>query len=158
MSIVKNMRDNGINEIPSIYSNITQKIDAFENDLKIDGKNLQSAVAEQSSLLVYYDHVSCEAQTLLNYVDMLLKKIKAERIQHIKKQSQIDYTDSMLQKIVESDKEYIKHNEYFLEVKELAEKCKSIVSAFEQRGYSLNNLVKIREHELEHVIIRIEND
>ena len=43
-----------------------------------------------------------------------------------------------------------------IEVEEVYESVKSIVKSFEQRSYSLNNIVRIREKELENITIRME--
>ena len=63
---------------------IFQKIENWEEDLKLDGKNIQSAIVEQPSLVAYYDQISVDASYVVDYMEMQLKKVRAERIKFIK--------------------------------------------------------------------------
>ena len=141
--------------IPQKLLEIERKIKNWERDVSLDGKNLQSAVVEQPSLLAYYDQVAVEAGYYVDLMKMMLKKVRAERTKFIRDNFARDYTDSAVQKAVEGDKEYQKVYAIYIEVKEVYDKCKSLVEAFKQRSYSLNNLVKIHENELENITIRI---
>lgn len=141
--------------IPQKLVEIERKIKNWERDVSLDGKNLQSAVVEQPSLLAYYDQVAVEAGYYVDLMEMMLKKVRAERTKFIRDNFARDYTDSAVQKAVEGDKEYQKVYAIYIEVKEVYDKCKSLVEAFKQRSYSLNNLVKIHENELENITIRI---
>lgn len=142
-------------KIPQKILEIEKKIENWRDDISLDGKNLQSAVVEQPSLLAYYDQVAVEAGYYVDLMEMTVKKVRAERIKFIRDNFARDYTDSAIQKAVDGDPQYIKVYEIYIEVKEVYDKCKSIVEAFKQRSYSLNNLVKIHENELENITIRI---
>ncbi len=142
-------------KIPQKILEIEKKIENWRDDVSLDGKNLQSAVVEQPSLLAYYDQVAVEAGYYVDLMEMMVKKVRAERIKFIRDNFARDYTDSAIQKAVDGDPQYIKVYEIYIEVKEVYDKCKSIVEAFKQRSYSLNNLVKIHENELENITIRI---
>lgn len=135
---------------------IDEKLNGWEDNLKIDGKNIQRAVVEQPSWLAYYDQVSVEADSILYHMDMHVKRIRGERFVAIKYNATREYTDTAIQRVIDADPEYITTYKLYLEVRETYEKCKSIVDAFKQRAYSLNNIVKIREHELENITIRLE--
>lgn len=142
-------------KIPQKILEIEKKIENWRDDISLDGKNLQSAVVEQPSLLAYYDQVAVEAGYYVDLMEMMVKKVRAERIKFIRDNFARDYTDSAIQKAVEGDPQYVKVYEIYIEVKEVYDKCKSLVEAFKQRSYSLNNLVKIHENELENITIRI---
>lgn len=142
-------------KIPQKLVEIEKKIENWRDDVSLDGKNLQSAVVEQPSLLAYYDQVAVEAGYYVDLMEMMVKKVRAERIKFIRDNFARDYTDSAIQKAVDGDPQYVKVYEIYIEVKEVYDKCKSLVEAFKQRSYSLNNLVKIHENELENITIRI---
>lgn len=142
-------------KIPQKILEIEKKIENWRDDVSLDGKNLQSAVVEQPSLLAYYDQVAVEAGYYVDLMEMMVKKVRAERIKFIRDNFARDYTDSAIQKAVDGDPQYVKVYEIYIEVKEVYDKCKSLVEAFKQRSYSLNNLVKIHENELENITIRI---
>lgn len=142
-------------KIPQKILEIEKKIENWRDDISLDGKNLQSAVVEQPSLLAYYDQVAVEAGYYVDLMEMMVKKVRAERIKFIRDNFARDYTDSAIQKAVDGDPQYVKVYEIYIEVKEVYDKCKALVEAFKQRSYSLNNLVKIHENELENITIRI---
>lgn len=134
---------------------IFQKIEDWEEDLKLDGKNIQSAIVEQPSLVAYYDQISVDASYVVDYMEMQLKKVRAERIKFIKENFAKDYTDTAINRVVEGDKEYNKTYALLLEARSVHDRCKAIVDAFRQRAYCLNNLVKIYENELHNITIRL---
>lgn len=134
---------------------IFQKIEDWEEDLKLDGKNIQSAIVEQPSLVAYYDQISVDASYVVDYMEMQLKKVRAERIKFIKENFAKDYTDTAINRVVEGDKEYNKTYALLLEARSVHDRCKAIVDAFRQRAYCLNNLVKIYENELYNITIRL---
>lgn len=144
--------------LPAMINSIENKIRDAPQDISLNGKNIQSAVVEQPSLLAYYDEVAVEAYSIVKYVDALVKKVRADRLKFIKENSQRDYTDTSIQKVIDGDPEYIKMYLIYLEVVEVYDKCKSIVESFKQRSYSLNNMVKIYENEIQNITIRLDND
>lgn len=141
--------------LPNFIEKIEDALNGWQDNIKIDGKNIEYANVEQPSWIAYYDQLAVEVYYNLEYLDMTVKRVRAERMKFIKENSSVDYTDSAIQKLIDGDKEYIKYYEMYLIIKELYDKCKSIVEAFKQRSYSLNNIVKIRERELENITIRL---
>jgi len=142
-------------QLEKSLNSIDDRIDKWETDIRLDGKNIQSAIVEQASLVAYYDQIAVEASYIVDYMEMQVKKVRAERIKFIKESFAKDYTDTAINKVVEGDKEYNKTYSMLLEAKTSYEKCKSIVEAFRQRAYCLNNLVKIYENELQNITIRL---
>lgn len=134
---------------------IEKEIADWETDINLNGKNLQSALIEQPSFLARYDQLAAEAGYYVDCVDILVKKIRAERIRYIKQNFAKDYTDSAIQKIVDGDEQYLNTYQIYVEVKYLYDRCKSLVDSFKQRSYALNNIVKVRENELEDITISL---
>lgn len=141
-------------KIPEKLAEIEYKIKNWESDIALDGKNIQAAIVEQPSLLAYYDQICVEAGYYVDLMEMMVKKVRAERIKYIRDNYSKEYTDTAIQKVVDGDPKYINAYQIYIEVKEVYDKCKSLVEAFKQRSYSLNNLVKIYEGELYNITIR----
>lgn len=141
--------------IPKQLVQIESKIKNWSADILLDGKNIQTAIVEQPSLLAFYDQVAVEAGYYQDLMDMEVKRVRAERFKFIRENFGRDYTDSAIQKVVDGDREYVKVYEIYIEVKEVYNKCRSIVESLKQRSYSLNNLVKIHENELSNITIRL---
>ena len=131
------------------------RLQGWEDNIRIDGKNIASANVEQPSWIAYYDQICVEMGTVLDYAELLVKKVRAETMKKVKTSWGADYTDSALQKVIDGSEGFIYQQQIYLEVKELYDKCKSIVEAFKQRSYSLNNLVKIHEAEFQNLTIRL---
>lgn len=137
--------------INSIENNVAN----WKDDLNLNGKNLRAANIEQPSLIAYYDQLAVEVNVALEFVDMKEKQIRGEKLVYIKDTFKKEYTDSSIQKVIDSDPKYMKIHLLYLEIKELHDKIRSIVDAFKQRAYVLNNLVKIHEKELENITINL---
>lgn len=155
MSTIGKLGGESLSNLPKVLASIERRLAGWEDNIKIDGKNIEAANVEQPSWIAYYDQVAVEMSAIVDYCEILVKKVRAERMQYIKKNSAKDYTDTAIQKAIDGDKEYIVQQQIYLEVREVYDKCKSIVEAFKQRSYSLNNIVRLRENELENITIRL---
>ena len=127
----------------------------WEDNLAIDGKNLEVCCIQHASHLAYYDEIAVELKYTLDFVDMVEKEVRGTLLKHMKDSFQKEYTGSSIQKVIDANPDYLEVHELYLIVQEQYDKARSIVRAFEQRSYVLNNLVKIREKELEHVVVRV---
>lgn len=143
-------------QIPALLDSILGKIQDWKSDLKIRDKNIEAANIEQPSLIAYYDQVAVELHAVVKYLDMVEKEVRGSRMKTIKENMQREYSDTSIQRLIDADPEYIKVHSLLIEVEEVYESVKSIVKSFEQRSYSLNNIVRIREKELENITIRMD--
>ena len=155
MTTIGKLGGDSLSNLPDVLDSINKRLEGWEANIRIDGKNIESANVEQPSWIAYYDQIAVEAGTIMDYAEMLVKRVRAERMVYIKVNAGKDYTDTAVQRAIDGDKAYIRYQQLYLEVKEMYEKCKAIVDAFRQRSYSLNNIVKIRENELENITIRL---
>ena len=150
--------------IKSDHSNLPDILEYYENqlkdakeNLKLDGKNIEAANVEQPSWLAYYDQIRVELEYLLQIYDMRVKVARAAARQHISKNSSYSYGQQELEKMVDGDPKYLTVNQYFIEVRATTERARSVVEAFAQRSYSLNNITKIRVAEVQNVTLRIKD-
>lgn len=154
MSTIKKLGGDGLPNLDAVLAKFEDDLNGWANNLDILGKNIEVANVEQPSWIAYYDQIAVKLENILDYCEALVKKVRAERMKYIKDSSSKDYTDTAIQRMVDADKEYLNIYMKFLIVKEIYEGAKSIVKSFEQRSYSLNNIVRIRENELENITIR----
>lgn len=131
-----------------------KQLAGWEEKLVIDGKNLELCCVEHASWFAYYDEIAVELKYSLEFVEMLENQVRGELFKHAKDTYKREYTDSSIMKVIDANPDYLEVHEVLLIVQELYDKARSVVEAFKQRSYVLNNIVKIREKELEHVVIR----
>lgn len=131
-----------------------RKLDFATDDLKIDGKNLESCCIQHASLLAYYDEIQVQLKYSLNKAKLMELKVKSEIYVYIKENSKRDYTDSAIKIVIDSNPEYIKAKELVLMVEEVYDRAVAIVESFRTRSFDLRNIISIRENELQDVIIR----
>ena len=130
------------------------RIKGWQDNLEIDGKNLELCCVQHASWLAYYDEIVCELKYTLEFVEMIEKQVRGDLFKMIKEKYNKEYTDTSIVRVIDANKDYIEVHELYLIVQEQYDKARSVVEAFKQRSYVLNNIVKIREKELEHVVIR----
>lgn len=133
---------------------LQDKLELAESDLKVDGKNLEECCVKQASLLSYYDEISVRMKYNLNRVKLFELQMKGELYVHIKENSKKDYTDSAIKMIIDSNPEFVKLRDTSLMLEEIYDRAASVVESFKTRSFDLNNIIRIRENQLQDVTIR----
>lgn len=151
---MKKLGGEGLPNLDKFLAKIDEDLKGWAENIEILGKNIEAANVEQPSWIAFYDQVAVRVQSALNYCETIEKKVRAERMKYIKDNSTKDYTDTAIQRMVDADKEYLSIHMKYLQLEEKYLECRGIVKSFEQRSYSLNNIVRIRENELENITIR----
>ena len=144
-------------KIEKIAQNILdadERMKGWEDNLEINNKNLELCCVEHASWLAYYDEIAAELKYTVDFVEMIENQVRGELFKYIKDTSQKAYTDSAINMVVDANPDFLEVHELLLMAQEQYMKCIKVVKAFESRSYMLNNIVKIREKELEHVVIR----
>lgn len=133
-----------------------KELDGWKDNVKLDGKNIEIVNVEQSSWLAYYDEIKVNLKTILDYYSYLLKEQKAKDIRALMHSSKKSMTDRMMEKLAEESKDYRDLFLIYLEIKELYMLADSIVNQFQQRAYAINNIVKIREKDLQGITLHLD--
>jgi len=139
----------------TIINEYEKKLYGWKNNLSLDNKNIERVNIEQSSWLAYYDEIKVNLKTMVEYLEYLLKNQKAQDIRVLMRTSEKSLTDRMLDKLAEDSQDYKDIFMVYLEVKELYLIADSIVNQLYQRGYSINNIVKIREKEMQGITLHL---
>lgn len=146
-------------ELSSIVANLEKlekELDGWQANVSLDNKNIEVVNVEQAAWLAYYDEIKVQLKMMLEYVDYLLKEQKAKAMKLLYRTMQKSVTDRAIEKLAEDNSKYKNLFLIYLEVKELYLLADSIVFQLQQRAYSINNIVKIREKELEGVTLHLD--
>lgn len=130
-----------------------RKLEKWREDISIDGKNIEEVNMQQASLTAYYDQIKIELKAILDFLDMKVKETRSKSLKALNKNSSLSLSDRAKEKILDSDKSYISIYKLFLIAKEVHAKSDMVANNFAQRSYTLNNIVKIREKELENITL-----
>lgn len=153
MSALRHLRDkNGdivIENLPKILKQYKARIKDWKDDLSLTNKNLNDVLLEHHSIAAYYDEIKAELDTISSYFQMLMDKRAGIINEIIKETSKFDHSDRSIDKLIKKDEEYIMYSRLKLEVDELYKKVYYICRQFEQRSYTLSNIVKMFISELE---------
>jgi len=138
-----------------IINDYEKKLTGWQQNLSLDNKNIERVNIEQSSWLAYYDEIKVNLKTMIEYFEYLLKNQKAHDIRILIKTSEKSMTDRMLDRLAEESQDYKDIFMVYLEIKELYLTADSIVNQLYQRAYSINNIVRIREKELQGITLHL---
>ena len=142
-----------LSNVDKILKPVIKEIKNAKDDISLDKKNISVAIVQQASLVAYYDEIKAELKHLMDYSELLIKRKKGEIYKDILTTLAKSMTDRALDKLVESDDDYLETYRRYLDIKELYDKTSGVVNALIQRSYSLNNLVKIDENELQNITV-----
>ena len=149
----KILTDKEIKQFLKLLDGFENRLAGWKDNISLDGKNIQTVNIEQVSWLGYYDEIKVELKHYINDLERRLKRQKAISIKIIYETMQKSITDRMVEKLAEENKDYENIHDLFLEFKQLYDQAESVVNIFHQRAYAINNIVKIREKELEGITL-----
>lgn len=137
-------------------SEYEKKLAGWRDEVKLDNKNIEVVNVEQASWMAYYDEIKVELKIILDYFEHLLKRQKAKDMKALMESAKKSISDRMIEKLAEESKDYNDIYMIYLEIKELYMLACSVVDQFQHRGYAINNIVKIREKELQGVTLHLD--
>ena len=136
-------------KLPDVMEEYERALDGVDELINIKGKNLEKANREQPAWLIYYDQRRVELRTLDKYFDGRLKKVRGKLFKTMTEKGQRELSDRAKDKYIDNEVAYLNMYEVYLEVNEMYEKYCSVCNTFQQRGFTLNNITKIRVASLE---------
>lgn len=135
---------------------IDSALEGWQERVSLDNKNIEVVNIEQAAWLAYYDEIKVQLKIMMDYMDYLLRQQKSKSMKLLHRTMQRSVNDSTLEKLAEDNKTYKDLFLIYLEVKELYLIANSVVTQLQQRAYSINNIVRIREKELEGITLHID--
>lgn len=135
-----------------VFEKYAELVVSYEQELAIEGKQLETANREQPTWIAYYDERRVELKIYVEFFEMEIQKVRAKLLKGMEQYPR-DLSDRMKEKYIEGEESYLNVYEKYLEVKELYGKFDSIVKAFEQRGFALRNITNARVASVHDAII-----
>jgi len=153
MAIIDDLHEDlsNLDTIIATYSSVLNR--ELEQDVNLKNKSIQLCNQEQPSLYSYYDQLRVEIEILNDFLEIRVKEAKMKAIRTILEKSDKTYSVSMLERMADDHPAYMQMQRKALKTKELYMKARSAVSSFEQRGYALNNITKIRVAAIQDTVI-----
>lgn len=156
MSQINELGDQSSSDVKLRYKNLAKILGSYINEIgnieqkiQIKGKTLEQANKENPSEYYYYDKRRVELSTLVKYFEREIDRVRGKLFRGFTENNPRDISDRAKDKYIDCEQAYLDVHEYFLEVKEIYEEYVAICEAFKTRGYSLNNITKIRVASLE---------
>lgn len=152
MSLVDRLGENYKN-LPDILAEYEKGLDNVEDNLKIEGKRLESANTEHASWQLYYESRKADLNQLVKYFEGKTAASRGKLFRKYTEKYSRELSDRQKDKYIDNEEEYLMQYEIYLEIKQVYEKYEAVCDAFRSRGYALNNITKIRVASLEDAII-----
>lgn len=125
------------------------------DDLIADGKRLEDVLKYHAGYLGYYASKANMIESLADYYDKETSRVRARVLQEWSDNPPWNTipTQTQMNKMVESEDRVIEADRAHSEFKFWAKQYRALHDAWRQRGYDLNNIVKLREKDMEDVTI-----
>lgn len=138
--------------IPDALEWYFTKLAEGHNEVNISG-TLIRVNQNQPGLVAYYDAMHTDLDMILEFIERKHRIAKAKKLRELADapptNSKLSATDLKL--LAETDDDVMSLEQLAQEIRYVYKQFSSLMKAFEQRGYTLNNITKIRVAGLEEV-------
>jgi hypothetical protein len=135
--------------LPVLIGEFEDAFAEIEQHLSLTGKTLDSALKEQGSWVIYYAQRRAELKTVLSYLDDQVSAVRGQLAKRYVENYSRALGERVMNSFIDSEPEYLKVRELYLEVEDLYSRYDAAVNAFEKRGYALRDLTNARIHQLQ---------
>jgi len=142
-----------LNNIDKVINLYNQDLVDYKSNLVIMHKRIDIAVMEQAGWYSYYDTKRVELKTIYDYIGMQLDKVHSILWKKFTEKHSRELTQKDKDVYIKQDPAYMDMAIILLHTKEVYEQYVSVVESFKMRGYSLNNLTKLRVAQQEDWIV-----
>ena len=152
MSIVSDtIGDIQINRIPGRIAVYEEMIENAEAVFQLSGVNLEEACKEHAQNLMAYDVTLQECKTIEDVIRFATEEIESKAFERYLNGMQIKHSVTEIKQLVKGDPQLLAATKILLEVQHTKRRLESIVEALRSMGWSLNNIVKLRIAQLDHI-------
>jgi hypothetical protein len=137
-------------EVATDISRIPDAIDFFENELKearmevkIKG-NVERAAAEMPGLVEHRFNQLQEIEAILEYLNIELRKLRSSFFRKYLENYQRALSSREVEKYVDGEADVVDYEKIVNEFALLRNRWMGVIKAIDQKGYSLNNITKLR--------------
>lgn len=140
-------------QLLSIISTYENFVEEAEPLFKIDGKKLEEVCRTLPKNLSVYDRRYQEMKTLEEWMVVKRDKIQSKLWKKFLEGYPRALASKDIQMYIQGDAEYVEFTEIMLEVANIKAKLQSIVKAFEQLGWMVGHITKLRIAELQDTVL-----
>lgn len=144
-----------IENIPIVLAEFEDEIaeDVIEEHLRLKGKLLQKAAAEQASWQFYYATRKAEMYAVVKWLEGKLAAVRGNHFKLYTENYNRQLTDRQKDKYIDNEEDVLNQLQLYLTFKELHDKYEAVVDAFRSQGFMIRHLTEIRIRSLEDTII-----
>lgn len=153
MSVVKEtIRALANNSVPNRLAIYEQMVQNAEPIFQLSGRGLEESCKEHAQNLMIYDIVLQECKTIEETIKAKMEEIEGELYQKYQTGPRaLSSTD--LKYYIKGDPRYVNAYEVLLEVAHVKRQLEAVVEALKSMGWSLNNIVKLRVAQMDHLTL-----
>lgn len=142
-----------LNKVPARIDLYTQLIQAAEPLFNLDGKSLEDACKNHAQDLMFYDLMLQECKSIEDTVRSRIEVIEAELYRKYLETGSRALNSREIPQYIKGDQRYTDAYAILLEVVHVKRQLEAIVEALKSLGWSLNNIVKLRIAQLDHITL-----
>jgi hypothetical protein len=147
MSKIQELGPQAIN-LPNLVVQYEADLDQAAANLKISGKTLDAALREQGTWPGYYSQRRAELKAVMKHLDARANATRGTIARKYENYS-IKLGERLLNTYIDSDPEFLRANDLYLEIAELYDKYDAVCEAFTVRGYALRDLTTARSNSIQ---------
>lgn len=157
MSVVMSLDTKDDSELFPQLLSIIMKYEKYVEDaeplFKIDGVKLEEVCRTLPKNLAVYDRHYHEMKTLEEWMMVKREKIQSKLWKKFLEGYPRALASKDIQMYIQGDAEYVEFTEIILEVGNIKAKLQSLVKAFEQLGWMVGHITKLRIAELQDTVL-----
>jgi len=152
MSLVsESLGDVQLGKIPGRIDIYEKLIDSAEALFSLQGKSLEECCKEHAQNLMFYDVMLQECKTIEDTIKSKIEEIEGQLYRRLNEGHQLKLSTSDIRQYIKGEPSYVQANQILLEIVHTRRRLEAIVEALKSLGWSLNNIVKLRVAQLDHV-------
>lgn len=141
---VANLVKNDLSNLDEVLADYDACMRGYTKNLKVDMKTFAKASSEQAGWLAHYSEIHDELVVIFKDMETRVKVAKAAVFTKLGKNSSQRFTEKELTRKEDEDTTVNLTIKALREIEERKAKAETIVGAFTARGYTLNNMTRIR--------------
>lgn len=134
--------------LPNLVVQYEADLEQAAANLKISGKTLDIALREQGTWPGYYSQRRAELKAVMKHLDARVNAMRGTVARKYENYS-IKLGERLLNTYIDSDPEFLRAHDLYLEIAELYDKYDAVCEAFTVRGYALRDLTTARSNSIQ---------
>lgn len=137
-------------EVSRDLSKITEVIEYYEEEIKVARSelrlsgNIEKAAASLPGLIEYRFNQLQEIEAILNYLNIELRRMRSRYFKKYLENYQRALSSRDVEKYIEGESEVVDYEHIINEFALLRNKWLGIMKSFDQKSFSLNNVIRLR--------------